>query len=370
MKSIRKGLRCAALCLAILLALPLGGAAALAEDAEKSTPQINAGETVLFFDDFDGDALDEARWSCEEGYPRRGLQRFQADRVGVEDGCLVLTAFREENWEFTSGSVHTAGKFEFGPGVRLQVRARLEGGAGAWPAIWAHASRFTPQHPTEVWPAGGELDLMEGYPPEEGFESTIHYRNSEGEADSLSLDTPDVSIEEWHTYGLIWTWEELCFTLDGEVYATAPTDAFCTDAGMYPFADEINALFLHLNLAIQESDRQGNWLETGDMPQTMRFYVDWVMVTSLEEPQNCWIAFPQEEYTIERFESLPLFVYTNPAAQDRTVCWEVYNEWVLRPLEPNHVKGNYYGDHSGETKVIITTPAGGWTACRVTVLEN
>lgn len=370
MKSMRRRLRCAALCLAILLALPLGGAAALVEDAGKATPQINAGETVLFFDDFDGDALDETRWSCEEGYPRDGLQKYRAKRVGVEDGCLVLTAFREENWEFTSGSVHTAGKFEFGPGVHLQVRARLEGGTGAWPAIWAHASRFTPQHPTEVWPAGGELDLMEGYPPEEGFESTIHFRNSDGEADSLSLDTPDVSIEEWHNYGLIWTWEELCFTLDGEVYATVPTDDFRTDAGMYPFADEINALFLHLNLAIQESDRQGNRLETGDMPQTMRFLVDWVMVTSLEEPQDCWIAFSQEEYTIERFETLPLFVYTNPAAQDRTVCWEVYNEWVLRPLEPNHVKGNYYGDHSGETKVVITTPAGGWTACRVTVLEN
>lgn len=369
MKLIGKRLQCLALCLAFLAVLLAGSAAALAEGAEESAPKINPGETVLFFDDFDGDALDDSRWTCEEGYQRGGLQRFQENRVGVEDSCLVLTAFREDNWEFTSGSVHTAGKFEFGPGVRLQVRAKLEGGLGAWPAIWAHASRFTPQHPTEVWPAGGELDLMEAYPPEEGFETVIHYRNSDGVADSMPLETPDASPAEWHTYGLIWTWEELSFTLDGEVYATVPTDAFCTDAGMYPFADELNALFLHLNLAIQKTDRQGNRLETGDMPKIMRFLVDWVMVTSLEEPQNCWIAFPQEEYTIQCFETLPLFVYTNPAAQDRTVCWDVYNDWVLRALEPNHVMGNYYGEHSGTTKVVITTPAGGWTTCKVTVLE-
>ena len=102
----------------------------------------------------------------------------------------------------------------------------------------------------------------------------------------------------------------------------------------------------------------------------MRFVVDWVRVTSLEEPKNCWIAFSQDEFTIWRYETLPMFIYTNPEAQDRTVCWEVENDWVLRTLEPNHVKGNFYGDNGGTTRIIITTPAGGWTTCNVTVLDD
>lgn len=382
MNQIYRRIQCAILGLSVISALLTGCDKVQGEDAVRIDPSVNLEETVktdtsdnreeavLFFDDFDADKLDASRWTCEEGYQRDGLQKYQANRVTVEDGCLVLTAFREDNWEFTSGSVHTAGKFEFGPGVRVEVRAKLEGGSGAWPAIWAHASRFTPQHPTEVWPAGGELDLMEAYPPVDGFESVIHYRNSKGIADKMVLETPDASPEEWHTYGLVWTWQELSFTLDGEVYATVPTDEFCTDKGMYPFADELNALFLHLNLAIQETDKQGNKWGTGDMPQTMRFLVDWVRVTSLEEPKNCWIAFSQDEFTIWRYETLPMFIYTNPEAQDRTVCWEVENDWVLRTLEPNHVKGNFYGDHGGTTRIIITTPAGGWTTCNVTVLED
>ena len=370
MKHSRKKTQCLVLCLAFIALLLTGCAGENNEQPGTSGPSVNRGETVLFFDDFDADELDDSRWTCEEGYLRSGLQKHTADRVTLEDGYLVLAAHREDNWEFTSGSVHTAGKFEFGPGVRLEVRAKLEGGLGAWPAIWAHASRFTPQHPTEVWPAGGELDLMEAYPPEEGFETTIHYLNEEGNAASMPLETPDASPEEWHTYGLIWTWEELSFTLDGAVYATVATDKFCTDAGMYPFADDINALFLHLSLAIQYADKQGNSLETGDMPENMRFLVDWVQVTSLEEPKDNWVAFSQDEFVIDRYEVLPLIVYTNPEAQDRTVRWQVENEWVLLMLDPNHVKGNLYGDHSGTSWVIITTPSGNQTSCDVTVQES
>ncbi|MDY3866271.1 MAG: glycoside hydrolase family 16 protein [Dysosmobacter sp.] len=338
------------------------------EVTSASAGEAHTDETVLFFEDFDGETLDTAKWSCETGYPRAGLQRYREENISLADSCLVLTAQREKNWEFTSGSVHTAGKFEFGPGTRVEVRAKLEGGPGAWPAIWLHSSRFTPQHPKEVWPAGGEIDLMEAYPPMEGFETTLHYRDETGAAAARLLAAPDADPGQWHTYGMLWTQEELVFTLDGQTYASAATGDFCTDGGLRPFDDEVNALFLHLNLAIQIEDMEGRKWNTAELPAAMRFLVDWVRVTSLEPPQPCWVAFENHQLTLSQYETLSLYVYTDPAAQDRTVVWEVENEWMLNPLAPNTVLGNLYAAHRGTTKVIVTTPSGGWDACEITVV--
>ncbi|MGN0995845.1 MAG: family 16 glycosylhydrolase [Candidatus Ventricola sp.] len=353
--------RAAVLAAAALLAVGIShDACARAELSTGST------QTVLFFDDFEGGRLDEQKWGYETGLLRNNEpQEFRTENVSLEDGCLVMTARREADGSLTSGSVHTAGRFEFGPGTTLEVRARLEGGPGAWPAIWLQASRFTPQHPDEVWPAGGEIDLMEAYPPSEGFETTIHYRNERGRTASRRIASVDADVEAWHIYGLIWTEETLTFMLDGQPYAETATANYCTDAGLYPFADDLNALFLHLNLAIHDTDARGRRIR--EIPDTMRFVVDWVRVTTDEPQQPCGVSFDQHEITVKQYDMLPLYVRTDPGAQDRTVRWEIEDERVLPPCALETVFGNLYARRRGTTRVVVTTPSGGRDVLVVTV---
>lgn len=355
--------RAMALVMAVMILLATGmlSAASAQNGADSGSMQ-----TVLFFDDFDGSELEESRWCCETGYLRNDeLQEYRAQNVSLEDGCLMLTARIEEDGVRTSGSVHTAGRFEFGPGTTLEVRARLDGGPGAWPAIWLQSSRFTPQHPDEVWPAGGEIDLMEAYPPKKGYETTIHYRDEWGDMAKKRLASMKTDVSKWHTYGLIWTEQTLTFTLDGKPYAEAKTADYCTDGGLYPFADDVNALFLHLNLAVLDTDARGKRIRK--IPDTMRLMVDWVRVTANEPQQPCDVSFDRHEITVRYQEMLRLYVRTDPEAKDRTVHWEIEDESVLTPGALTTVFGNLYANRKGTTRVIVTTPSGGRDVCEVTV---
>jgi beta-glucanase (GH16 family) len=56
----------------------------------------------------------------------------------VENGMLRLTAKREPTLgkQYTSGIVHTKGKAEWLPPLRVEVRARYPVGNGFWPGLW------------------------------------------------------------------------------------------------------------------------------------------------------------------------------------------------------------------------------------------
>lgn len=332
-------------------------------------PAAPEGGVVLFWEDFSGDTLDLGKWSYEQGVQRENdLQAYTPEAVAVEGGCLVITA-RRQGQAVTSGSIHTAGKFEFGPGTRLSVRARVEGGYGGWPAIWLQAGRFTSQYPQEVWPAGGEIDLMEAYPPEAGFETTVHAYGPAGEHLAPHRAVEEVDLSAWHLYELEWTGQQLRFFLDGSCYWEAPVADFTAPGGFMPFADGDNALFLHLNLAVQRQLRDGTPVDPAQLPPQMRLYVDSVRVTaSRPDPDPVWVAFAQREVTVAQYENIQLLVHTDPAAADRTVHWSVDPPSVLTPSPANTVLGNLYAAGKGVAYVTVTTPSGGRDVCKVTVV--
>lgn len=326
-------------------------------------------EKVLFWDDFEDNTLDLTKWSCEHAMRRENdLQLYSQEKVAVENGCLVLTA-RRENGQILSGSVHTAGKFEFGPGTRVSIRARLESGYGAWPAIWMQASRFTEEFPQEIWPAGGEIDLMEAYLPEDGSETTVHGYDTAGMLRHQSLQCPAVQLEHWHLYEMEWTGESLRFFLDNALYGEVPVRSFKAPNGFLPFCDDTNAMFIHLNLAVQRQLRDGVPVEVMNVPQEMRFLIDFVRVTA-KQPDLALVsvAFGKHEAVIKQYNNIKLYVCTSPKAVDRTVHWNVSEGNILVPSPSNSVMGNFYAANKGVAHVTVTTPSGGRDVCRVTVV--
>jgi beta-glucanase (GH16 family) len=123
----------------------------------------------------------------------------------------------------TSARIRTAETFSFKYG-RVEVRAKLPKGDWIWPAVW--------MMPTDnaygQWPASGEIDIMEsrgnarGTYVQAGVEavgSTLHWgpyfeeNKFELTTEEVTLESTDFS-EDFHTFGLVWTEDELYTYID------------------------------------------------------------------------------------------------------------------------------------------------------------
>ena len=97
---------------------------------------------LVWADEFDGDALDESKWSHDIWPARKVNDEDQAytDRpknIRVGDGLLTIEAHREDYGDarYTSARIHSAGKGDFLYG-RFEVSAKRPRGMGTWAAAW------------------------------------------------------------------------------------------------------------------------------------------------------------------------------------------------------------------------------------------
>lgn len=138
---------------------------------------------LVFSDEFSEDgAPNSEKWGFEHGFVRNmELQWYTPKNTYCKGGFLVIEARKEkvknpqfgrepkDYWaygreyaEYTSSSIVTKNSFDFKKG-RLEVRARIPFGKGAWPAIWLLGENIRDKSNFIPWPACGEIDVMEFY---------------------------------------------------------------------------------------------------------------------------------------------------------------------------------------------------------------
>jgi beta-glucanase (GH16 family) len=197
---------------------------------------------LVWSDEFDGDALDETRWSPNIWPPRKVNDEDQAytareKNLRVEDGTLIIEAHKEdyEGASYTSGRIHTDGKGDFLYG-RFEVRAKLPAGQGSWPAIWMLPSdpyRYATtceegedwqgSSTCDAWPNSGEIDIMEHVGYQMGHvHGTVHneayyWLKWEQRKGRILIDDVD---QEFHVYALEWTPERIDAFVDDSHYFT------------------------------------------------------------------------------------------------------------------------------------------------------
>ncbi|WP_269206092.1 YSIRK-type signal peptide-containing protein [Streptococcus equi] len=138
---------------------------------------------LIWEDEFSGDRLNQENWGYELGSIRGNEQQHYTDsteNVYLENGNLVLNVTERKGEDryanprggtsarqviYDSGSVRTVGKQEFLYG-RIEARAKLPKGKGAFPAFWTLGADFTLDGDIAStqgygWPSTGELDIME-----------------------------------------------------------------------------------------------------------------------------------------------------------------------------------------------------------------
>lgn len=236
-----------------------------------SVPMGSLEKTLLWSEEFDGAAGDGPsadNWVIETGdgcnaapgcgWGNQESQAYAACAIKQDgNGIMTITASTKlaepsctlnKNW--TSGKFTTQGKQHFGYGY-FEARMKMPVGGGTWPAFWTLGSNIG----TVPWPHSGELDIMEyaGNSPTKST-SAAHYANSLGlhEYKSGSQTHTSALSNEFHTYGMLWTPNQVTFTFNGETtFILKKSDTGLANWPFGPNAQGVHPkMYLILNLAM------------------------------------------------------------------------------------------------------------------------
>ena len=164
---------------------------------------------------------------------------------------------------YLTGGIYTKGKKAFSNG-RLEIRAKLNGARGEWPAIW--------MLPIDApWPMGGESAIMERLNHDTIAYQTIHtnYTHNLGIKDNpLSHSVGAINPDDYNVYSVEMYPDSIAFYINDTHTFTYPRIE--TDKeGQFPF-DQPFYLLIDMQLG-------GSWVgavDTKELPVEM--HVDWV----------------------------------------------------------------------------------------------
>ncbi len=289
-------------------ALWLLSCAALAQTCPANQP--------VFADEFNGTALDLAKWEvmvgdgCSYGlcgWGNNELQSYQAANATVANGLLTITAKKQRIGakNYTSARLRTldlGGQWQHG---RFEARIKTVTGKGLWPAFWMLPKTSV------AWPASGEIDIQESTGQRAMFNyGTIHYGPSNSAHQQLSTPVytqPGTLADDFHVYAVEWTPNKISWFIDNVLYATR-TPADMANAADWTF--ENYAYYLILNLAV--GGNLGGTVDAAALPQSLQ--VDYVRVYGAPQPSftGKLIAQPNSPAT---------YTLANPAGSGASYSW-------------------------------------------------
>ena len=206
---------------------------------------------LVWSDEFDGTTLNSANWTPEIGGGGWGNGEQQTytsntENLKIEGGNLIIRAVKSGS-AWTSARIKSQGlrSFQYG---KIEFRAKLPIGVGPWPAAWLLGNNIS----SAGWPTCGEIDVMEWRGGFNGVATgdantighAIHSATRHGgnpvEAPRSAVVNPSSAF---HTYAVVWTANNLVFSVDGvdKATLTPPT----ADAAAFQ-----KEFFLILNLAM------------------------------------------------------------------------------------------------------------------------
>ncbi len=187
---------------------------------------------LIWSDDFTQATLDTTKWDYETGYVRNSEPQNYSnslDNVFIRDNQLVLKAIKDVNGEWTSGSVITNNKFEFGNG-RIEANIKLPLGAGMWGAFWLLGAGFEVDYGTgeEVgvsYVESREIDILEHYNSGETVFTNVWYKSNPQDSylgSTGTLQSPYLDMSVFHLYAMERNDQELKFYVDDVLYYMHP----------------------------------------------------------------------------------------------------------------------------------------------------
>lgn len=260
----------------LLYMIPLSLAVAIsAGSCGKSNADTQEPEwTLVWEDNFDGDTIDSLSWSkIPRGHVDWNNYMSAYDSLyAVRDGKLVLRGIanytqKEDTARYLTGGIQTLDKRNFRNG-RIEVRAKLNGAKGAWPAIW-----LMPQNRKGDWPDCGEIDIMERLNHDSIAYQTVHSRYTytlKNTDNPKSGVTGAINPDDYNTYIVELYPDSVVYYINDVHTNTYPRLAdIPADQNQFPFDQD---WFMYIDMQLG-----GNWVGAVDpveLPVEME--VDWV----------------------------------------------------------------------------------------------
>lgn len=204
------------------------------QDACGTQPRKSGGGywSCTFVDDFSGTELDPTKWVKQTIFSsgdRRGAYAcYHEDNVAVGGGALHLTLRREAEprpcadsslapTRYTSGSVMTYRLFSQ---VHGRFEARIKNTATEAPGLqetfWLWPDDRQPHLLELLWPAAGEIDIVETYSSWSGLAIPfLHYGQGGGPAPGVNTSYCAASRGVWNTYALEWSAQRMEVFVNG-----------------------------------------------------------------------------------------------------------------------------------------------------------
>ena len=196
----------------------------------------------------------------------------------MRNGKLILRGIKNtsqpnDTARYLTGGLYTKDKVNFSFG-RLEIRAKLNGARGAWPAIWMLAENSR-------WPDGGEIDIMERLNSDSIAYQTIHtyYTYHLKIKDPKQGSTGPINPAEFNTYAVEKYRDSIVFYINDKrtfAYPRIQTDK----QGQFPFDQQRHYLLIDMQLG-------GSWVgvvNANDLPVEME--VDWVRFYGLRSKKS------------------------------------------------------------------------------------
>lgn len=179
---------------------------------KKPDPAAGSGWQLVFEDDFNGQQLDERKWTSAFPWGRDRsnvgeLQYYAPDAFSLNSGKLSIIANPTPNGShaYDSGLISSYASFapEFG---RFEIRCKLPSGKGLWPAFWLLPADTS-------WPP--EIDVFEmlGQEPNKVHMTAHWLENGEHRQDGGQYVGPNFS-QDYHTFAVEWTADKLVWFVD------------------------------------------------------------------------------------------------------------------------------------------------------------
>ena len=185
----------------------------------------------------------------------------------VSDGNLILRGINNytlpnDTAPYLTGGLYTKDKVTFTYG-KVEIRAKLQGAKGAWPAFW-----MLPQD--GKWPFGGEIDIMERLNHDEIAYQTIHtnYTYVLGIKEPKNGSTGKIDPNGYNTYAVEITPDSLIFSIN-DIHTFSYPNLNNDKEGQYPFG---KPFYLLLDMQLG-----GTWVGEVDPKQLpVEMKIDWV----------------------------------------------------------------------------------------------
>ena len=183
------------------------------------------GYSLVFEDEFEGDALNTEVWDYRGSGPRRGGFNA-ASQVEVKDGTMIMTG--EYLTDGTYGEGWYTGmiklKERYCKGY-YEIRCKVNETPAFWSAFWIQADAPYTASISKGGVGGAEIDIFESADTSElinknSVTQTIHCAGVDGveegfQSYNLGAFKGNDIYNEYNTYGLMWTDTEYIFYVNG-----------------------------------------------------------------------------------------------------------------------------------------------------------